>query len=221
MSEIQTNCNLDNEQEININQYMAKMKRLLKKKSNLHWHIEFLNKYARENISPLGLRIQVFPSFQTTIPEFKVAWEQALSTCSTQLMKLLVGHHQSELLSLEQDILLLQSNNEGIKGHTHYDKRCQDIKDFITKTTKDIIYKKQVKLSKDRFAFSEGFAYRWQAPTQYKGSRSNFRVPRNVDSNQYTTEDDTESDSSSLLPSQPPSRRNYPASTSSTSGTPH
>ena len=89
MSEIQTNCNLDNEQEININQYMAKIKRLLKKKSNLHWHIEFLNKYARENISPLGLRIQVFPSFQTTIPEFKVAWEQALSTCSTQLMKLL------------------------------------------------------------------------------------------------------------------------------------
>lgn len=46
MSEIQTNCNVDTEQEIGINQYMEKMKRLLKKKSNLYWHIEFLNKYG-------------------------------------------------------------------------------------------------------------------------------------------------------------------------------
>lgn len=110
MSEIQTNCNIDNEQEININQYMAKMKRLLKKKSNLHWHIEFLNKYVSENISPLGLRVQVHPSFQNATPEFKLAWEQILTLCSTQLMTLPIGHYQSKLLSLDQDILLLQPN---------------------------------------------------------------------------------------------------------------
>lgn len=143
LSEIQTNCNVDNEQEININQYMAKMKRLLKKKSNLHWHFEFLNKYARENISPLGLRVQVFPSFQNTTPEFKVAWEQILTSCSTEQMKLLIGQYQLELSSLDQDILLLQSSNEIIKTHVQNDKRCQDIKEFITRITKDIIYIKK------------------------------------------------------------------------------
>ncbi|XP_040194657.1 uncharacterized protein LOC120927803 [Rana temporaria] len=218
MSEIQTNCNTDNEQEITINQYMAKMKRLLKKKSNLHWHIEFLGKYVKDNISPLGLRVQVFPSFQNVTAEFKLMWEQTLSSCSTQLMKLLIVQYQAELASLDQDILILQSNSETIKIHAQYDKRCLEIKDFITRITKDIIHKKQIKLSKDRTAFAEGFAYRWQSPTANKNSRSNYRTPKNHDSNYYTTEDDTESDSSSMLSLQPPARRNHSAATSSTSG---
>lgn len=112
MSEIQTNCNVDNEQEIMINQYMAKIKRLLKKKSNLYWHIEFLSKYVKDNISPLGLRVQVFPSFQNATVEFKTSWEQTLTACSTQLLaQLLIRQYQVELLSLDQDILVLQSNN--------------------------------------------------------------------------------------------------------------
>lgn len=154
MSEIQTNCNVNNEQQIGINQYMAKMKRLLKKKSNLHWH-----KYVKENISPLGLRVQVYPSFQNATPEFKLAWEKILTMCSIELLILLIIQYQSQLSTLDQDILLLQSNNESVKTHAQFNKWCQEIKDFVTRITKDIIYKKQNKLSKDRLAFMEGFAY--------------------------------------------------------------
>lgn len=164
MSEIQTNCNTDTEQEVGINQYMAKLKRSLKKKSNLIWHIEFLQKYVRENINPLGLRIQLYPSFQVISPEFKIAWESILTQCSSELMKLLISHYQMELNNLDQE-MLLQTSNENIRDHMLFSKRVQEIKDHITRITKDIIYQKQNKLCKDRLAFSEGFAYH---TTQHK-----------------------------------------------------
>lgn len=216
MSEIQTNCNVGTEQEIGINQYMAKMKHLLKKKSNLYWHIEFLNKYIRENISPLGVRIQIYPSFQAISPEFKVAWENTLTTCSTNLMKILVTQYQSELITLDQEIVTLQSSNENIKTHALYTKLWQDIKDFVTKITRDIIYKKQNKLSKDRLAFMERFANHWQVPSQNKGSRTKHHTSKNHGNVPYTTDDDTESDSS-LFPSQPVSRKKQSARSSHSS----
>lgn len=80
-------------------------------------------------------------------------------------MKLLITQYQSELNTLDQEILLLQSTNEYIKSHAQFAKRVQETKDYVTRITKDIIYKKHNKLSKERLAFSEGFAYHWQNPT--------------------------------------------------------
>lgn len=45
MNEIHT-VNADTGPEININQYMSKIKRLLKMKSNLHWPVDFLQQYV-------------------------------------------------------------------------------------------------------------------------------------------------------------------------------
>lgn len=192
---------------------MAKLKRFLKKKSYLHWHIEFLQKYVRENINPLGLRIQMYSSFQITSPEFKLAWENILTQCSSELMKLLISHYQIELKTLDQEILLLQTTNENIKDHALFSKRVQETKDYVTRITRDIIYKKQNKLSKDRLAFSEGFAYHWHNLAQTKGSRNNRRMTK---TNTYdrATDDDTESDSScrssSSLPRLGKSTTTYP-----------
>lgn len=206
MTEIQTNCNTDTEQEIGINQYMAKLKRVLKKKANLYWHIEFLQKYVRETINPLGLRIQLYPSFQVTSAEFRLKWENILTQCSIELMKLLILHYQTELNTLDQEILHLQTSNETIREHTLFSKRVQEIKEYITKITKDIIYKKQNKLSKDRLAFSEGFAYHWQNIMLRKGSRNHQRATKT--NNYGTTDEDTESDSSFRSTSSAP-RHNY------------
>lgn len=78
MNKIQTNCNVNAGHDIGINQYMTKMKRLLKKKSNLHWH--FLQQYICENISPLGLRIQLHPSFQNVGPKLKKILRKNIDT---------------------------------------------------------------------------------------------------------------------------------------------
>lgn len=110
-------------------------------------------------------------------------------------MKLLISHYQIELNSLDQEILLLQTSNENIRDHTLFTKRVQEIKDYITRITKDIIYKKQNKLSKDRLAFTEGFAYHWHNATQNKGSR-NYRRGTRTNINERATDEDTESDSS-------------------------
>lgn len=90
MNEIQTNCNVNAGQEIGINQYMTKMKRLLKKESNLRGHVDFLQQYIRENISRLGLRLQLYPSFQNVSHELKTSWEKTLTQCSIELIKLLI-----------------------------------------------------------------------------------------------------------------------------------
>lgn len=58
-------------------------------------------------------------------------------------MKLIITQYQSELNSLDQDILLLQSTNDLIKEHAQYTKRWQEVKDYITRITEDIIFKKQ------------------------------------------------------------------------------
>lgn len=106
MNEIQTNCYVNTGQEIGINQYMTKMKRLLKKKSNLLWHEDFLQQNVCENISPLGLRIKLYlSSFQNVGPEFKMSWKRTLAQCSTELMKLLISQCRIEQTNLDKDIL--------------------------------------------------------------------------------------------------------------------
>lgn len=199
---------------------MAKMKRLLKKKSNLHWHVDFLQQYIRKNISPIGLRVQLFPSFQSHTQDFKKSWEKVLTQCSIELMKLLINQYQSELISLDQDILMLQSTNNSIKDHAHYVKRWHEVKDYITKITKDIISKKQNKMSKDKMVFLEGFAYRWSNPHQGRAPRNRGKA-NYVENDFGHTEEDTESNSSvstSALSLQPPTRRGAPTSTNNTQG---
>lgn len=99
----------------------------------------------------------------------------------------------------------LQSTSDNLKNHAQFTKKWQYVKDYITKINKDIIFKKQSKLMKDRMAFVEGFAYRWQTPLQVRGPRNNKHRNQRLRNKFDVTNEDTESDSSmSTLSSQLP-----------------
>lgn len=128
-----------------------------------------------------------------------------MTQCSTELIKLLVAHYQTELTSLDQDILSLQSSSDNLQNHAQFTRKWQDVKDYITKINKDIIFKRQSKLVKDRAAFAEGFAYHWQTPSQGRGPRNNKSKNQHLGNEFGITNEDTESDSSmSTLSSQLP-----------------
>lgn len=206
INDVQASCLTDTGQEIGLNHYITKMKKLMKQKSNLHWHVDFLQQYARESLSPVGLRVQVFPSFQNVSTEFKTAWEKILTQCSTDLIKLLISYYQDELGHLDEEIILFQTKNDSIKSHAQFNKKWQEVKDYITKINKDIIFKKQNKFMKDKSAFMEGYAYHWQSPSHNRRLRKTTPKKRYQDNEMMFTDDDTEIDSNSslsILSSQP------------------
>lgn len=223
INEVQASCSMDMGQEIGLNHYITKMKKLLKKKSNLHWHVDFLHQYTRENLSPVGLRVQVFPSFQNVGIEFKTAWEKILTQCSTDLIKLLISHYQDELGHLDEEIITFQTKNDNLKNHAQFNQKWQEVKDYITKINKDIIFKKQNKFMKDKSAFMEGYAYHWHSSSHNRRFRKTTPKKRSPDNDMMYTDDDTEIDSDSslsILSSQPPMGRDLKTTSNDTGAQP-
>lgn len=111
----------------------------------------------------------------------------------------MVAHYQTELTNLDQEIIAFQAVSDTLKNHAQFNKKWQEVKDYITKINKEIIFKKQNKLTKDRIAFTEGYAYRWQTPFQSRGPRK-MNLKRKQSGNEIdTTDEDTETDSDSSL----------------------
>lgn len=80
------------------------MLNLLKRKSHLHWHIEYFKQYVREETCPLGLKIQLFPTINDPFSTFKTCWEQTLTQCSVELMKILTTQSTLYMTSLDGEI---------------------------------------------------------------------------------------------------------------------
>lgn len=99
-----------------------------------------------------------------------------------------------DLQSLDQELVSLQTQYESIKSHKQFEKKWQELKDYVSKLNKDIS-KKQTKMYKDKTAFTEGYAYHWYSASHNinKGRPG----PRPTSNRAYSSrEEDTESDSS-------------------------
>lgn len=93
MSNLKTACLNDHKTEDDIQTFFAKMFKLLKRKSHLHWHIEYFKMYVSENICPLGLRGQIFPTIKDPSVDFKKTRERILTNCSLDLIRLLITQY--------------------------------------------------------------------------------------------------------------------------------
>ncbi|XP_040183709.1 uncharacterized protein LOC120916831 [Rana temporaria] len=195
MTEFQTSYNGTNKDVDDLRLFFGKLKYLLKKKSNLYWHMEFFKEYIKENISPMGLRIQMFPTIKNASQDLKNSWEGVLNKCSKECMQLLLIQYQSDTNILDRDLALLITQYEHVKTHPLYADKHQELKVFLDKLNKSIISKKQSKMAKDRMAFVEGYAYRWDFPAKGRG-RSLRKYPPPGFGNSGLSEEDFESDSS-------------------------
>lgn len=203
MSTIQAGCLANQQSEDETKTFLDRMFNLLKKKSHLYWHIQYFESYITENVCPLGLRIQIFPTIKDPSPDFRKSWENTLTKCSIELMEKLTTQYRSDMTILDGEIDRLLNQFPNIKDSASFTIKWKEIRDKLENLNKDIITKKQRKLFQDKLAFSEGYAYKWFGkPPSRKNKNFNRKPPI------LTATDCTESDSSiSSLSSQV---TNYP-----------
>lgn len=94
---------------------MYREKYIIEKKSTIHWHINNLQQYLLEGITPFRLRIQIFPHFLKTSLDLKKNWEDTLNNCSLNLIKLLIEEHKKEIDCLDTELEYLWKGVAGIQ----------------------------------------------------------------------------------------------------------
>lgn len=129
--------------QLESNEIFWTYKNLLERKTNLYWHVAYLQKFIAEGIIPFGLRIKLFPHFKNPTPAFKNNWEQTLTECSLSLMNLLINEHKSELANVDIE---LQNTNAKLLTFTTVEgfvTREKQISDNLTKISKQLITTKE------------------------------------------------------------------------------
>lgn len=104
MSKLQTQNIKENKADVDIHLFFFALKRLLEIKSTNYWHIFYLEKYLEVNISPMGLRVQIFLNLKILPDEFKTRWENNLSKCSQGMMQLLIKEYNKDIMQLDTEI---------------------------------------------------------------------------------------------------------------------
>lgn len=87
-----------------ISSLFQKLNRILEKKSALFWHIKSLDRYSKEKINPLGLRVQIFPNLDQISTECKREWEANLNACSQEMMAILTREYNKQMVLLDTEI---------------------------------------------------------------------------------------------------------------------
>lgn len=86
----------------------SQLKTLVENKVAMSWQVEIFEHYIQEEINPLGLRIQIFPTFDDMDNIFKKRWENNLQQCTQMMMRLLIEEYQKIISDKEIDNLYTQ-----------------------------------------------------------------------------------------------------------------
>ena len=111
-------------------------------------HIEYLNTYISESLTPKGLQIRLLPSIKDDILERK--WEQVLHTASQDLVKLLIEHHSRKLQAIEKERNVLNKKLNRIWDNEDKQVFEKDIEDSLIPREEELRCMKDKKLERDR-----------------------------------------------------------------------
>lgn len=152
----------DNEQiETEISSLFFRLSKNLEKKSLLFWHVQSFQDYIKSNINPLGLRIQIFPTMEDLDTDFKLKWENILSTCSRNLMEALIEEYTKRTKMLDMEITKICKCLQQFKTLKSAINKEQKLKIHLEAFNNDILVKKGQKFLRDKNAFEVGKAYKW------------------------------------------------------------
>lgn len=83
--------------ETEITSLVHKLNRVLEKKSAILWHTKTFDRYIKENINPLGLRVQIFPNSDQISHGCKKEWIENLKLCSQEMMVVLTREYNKQM----------------------------------------------------------------------------------------------------------------------------
>ncbi|XP_040191614.1 uncharacterized protein LOC120937137 [Rana temporaria] len=144
-----------------ISSHFRKLGKLLEKKSSLFWHIKSFERYTSAKINPFGLRIQIFPHTEQVDTPFKKEWETNLQLCSQEMMNILSREYTRQIAVVDTEIGTLEALLSPHKKHDAYIKLQTMLETNLLSFNKNILQDKEVKFWRDKSAFSEERAYKW------------------------------------------------------------
>ncbi|XP_077113081.1 uncharacterized protein LOC143768273 [Ranitomeya variabilis] len=140
---------------------IKKLKDLLHKRTRVWWNRAFLNKYVETGLTPRGLRVQVFPSFEVDDIVFRQKWEECADVCSKGFMELLAQHNNNTIDMLDKEIEIVQNLLKQELSETDLHVLNRDIEQEFQKWEKDICTMKTTKFQRDVGDKQTNTVYRW------------------------------------------------------------
>lgn len=150
---------------------MTELEELLSKEMRLWWDLSTLKSYIDKTMIPRGLRLKKFPSIAYN-DDFKQKWEQILSECSLNLIRLIITHEEETLLVIRTKITALQSD---VKIHAETDtfnKLDNKMQENLNKLEKIITETKQTKFLRDLQDYKTNNVYLW--------NKRAYNTPRSI-----------------------------------------
>lgn len=130
--------------EAEISSLFFKLAKNLEKKSSFFWHIRSFQDYLKSNMNPLGLRVQIFPTLEDLDADFKSTWENALQTCSRNLMQILIDEYTKRSLALDIEITKTCEQLQKFKTHQSVSTKEKKLKIHLESFNKNILIKKKL-----------------------------------------------------------------------------
>lgn len=110
----------------------------------LFWHTRSFEDYIKEDIIPLGLRVQIFPTLEGLDSEFKTKWEEVLKVCPQDLMKILIDEYKKRSSTLDIDIVNICGRLQQLKTQKPIANKEQKLKTHLEAFNRDILIKKDL-----------------------------------------------------------------------------
>lgn len=186
---------------LSMERFFLRLQRMLEKKSRLFWNKWYFLKYTEENISPWGLRIQIFPTITQLEPEFKLEWEENLQSCSKKMMELLCKHYTTELSLVDKEIEKLHYDNPAIIADALFSTRENELKSNLELYVTEILKTKEKKYIRDKLAYDNKQAYNW-SQNNYKRKKRNNQTRQFKQANSEPSDSDSSVSSVSSLQAQ-------------------
>lgn len=143
---------------------MTDLEELLSKEMRTWWDLSTLQSYVDKKMIPRGLRLKKFPSTVYN-EDFKQQWENTLTNCSMELMRLIISQEEHTLKDIRLKIVTLQDIVKEQAESDAFNNLDQHMQENLDKLEKIITDTKQSKFMRDLQDYKTGFVYLWNKQT--------------------------------------------------------
>lgn len=185
MNKIKTTALSNNIETNEILALFAHLKKLLEHKSRFYWHGHFFQSYIDNKVVPLGLRIKIFPTLKNLPNLLRTEWEENLTTCSVNMMRMLKDHYDLENKKLDAEIQGIQNKRYPFQETDISILSEEEVKTYVDEYNKLLIQNQDKKCAKGSVAFKMGRAYKWNATN--RGNFNGFRQTNDKNASDTST----------------------------------
>lgn len=139
---------------------IRKLESLMHKEQKVWWNHTTLNSYVESQIIPRGLRLRKNTTSMYT-PDFQTQWNDILSTCSFQLISLIIKQEDIRLQEFKSQISVLQQDLKQHMSVDEWSSQFKKIEEGLRKAENIIVQTKKSKFERDQNDYKNNQVYTW------------------------------------------------------------